>query len=254
LEKEILLTNDDGIYSQGLYALYREMKKLGKVTIVAPDTEKSAVGHAITLSSPLRFWEIKRNGRVFGYAVNGTPADCVKIAVKVIMKRKPDIVISGINRGPNTAMNVIYSGTVSAATEASILGIYSFAVSLTSREYDDFSASACFSKKLAKKIFRYGLPEGTFLNVNIPPGKKEDIKGVKITSQGKGRFIEEFEKRVDPSKRSYYWLKGDRLEIDEDENVDEVAIKNGKISITPIHYDMTNYSVIELFKNWNLTI
>jgi len=253
-EKDILITNDDGINAPGLYALYKEIKKIGRVTIVSPDTEKSAVGHAITLSNPLRIWEIKKNSKVFGYAVNGTPADCVKIAIKVVMKKNPDLVISGINQGPNTGVNVIYSGTVSAATEATILGIPSFAISLASKESRDFSFAGSFARKIAKIIFEKGLPEGSFLNINVPPGEKKNVKGLKITVQGKGRFIEEFEKREDPSKRVYYWMKGHKLKIDEQENADERAIKYGYVSVTPIHYDMTNYSVLDEFTKWNLRI
>jgi len=254
MEKEILITNDDGINAAGLHALYKQMRKAGNVTIVAPDVEKSAVGHAITLCDPLRIYEIKRNGKIFGFAVNGTPADCVKIAVNVKKKKMPDIVISGINHGPNTGVNVIYSGTVSAATEAAILGIPSFAISLASKESTDFSFAAIFAGRIAKKILQMGLPVGTFLNVNVPPGKKEEIKGVQITSQGKGRFIEEFEERTDPAKKIYYWMKGKKTELDDSDNTDEKAVRNGNVSVTPVHFDLTNYRVMNEFKLWKMRI
>jgi 5'-nucleotidase len=241
----ILVTNDDGIYAQGIYALYKAMKKLGKVCVVAPESERSAVGHALTLSDPLRVWEVERNGRMFGYAVNGMPADCVKIGVKAILEKKPDLVVSGINQGPNTAINVIYSGTVSAATEGTLMGIPSIAFSLTSFRKQMFDFASAFATHLATKILESGIPTGTMLNVNIPAVDRTEIKGVKITRQGEGRYEEFFEKRIDPMNRNYYWLAGRKLQLDSDPDVDDVAVLDNYIAITPIQFDMTNYKVME---------
>lgn len=250
---QVLLTNDDGINAPGLTALYHEMKHLGEVIVVAPDSEKSAVGHAITLSDPLRVWPFEKNGEFFGYAVNGTPADCVKIAYWALLEHKPDLIVSGINPGSNTGINVIYSGTVSAATEGTILGIPSFAISLTTFKKPDFTYAAKFARKLSKVILEKGLPKGTFLNVNVPPLKENEIKGVVITRQGLAVFKEKFDKRVDPQNRIYYWLTGTKIMIEEDSHIDDRAILENKVSITPIHYDLTNYKFLNELKTWDIT-
>jgi 5'-nucleotidase len=246
----ILLTNDDGIYSKGILALYLELKKIAEVSIVAPDSERSAVGHAITLTDPLRVEKVDKDGKLFGYKVNGTPADCVKIAINAILKKKPDLVVSGINLGPNTGTNVIYSGTVSAATEGTILGIPSIAVSLTTFEKSDYSFAAEFTRNLCVLVRKNGLPEGTLLNVNIPAVKKSKIKGVKITKQGEFRFKEYFEKRLDPRQRTYYWMGGEELIPLDEKGSDHEAVKKNFISITPLHYDLTDYGEIERLKGW----
>jgi 5'-nucleotidase len=250
----ILVTNDDGIHSPGIYALHRAMAEIGETYVVAPDTEKSAVGHAITLSDPLRVTEVERNGKFFGWAVNGTPADCVKLGVKGILEFKPDLVVSGINQGRNTATNIIYSGTVSAATEGSIMGIPSIAFSLTTFKKSDFSFAGEVARLLASRVLENGIPPGTLLNVNIPPLPREEIKGLRITRQGKGRYEEAFEKRVDPTNRTYYWLGGTRLVLDTDEDIDEVAIMNQYVSVTPLQYDLTHREMIPLLNEWDLKI
>ncbi len=252
----ILISNDDGIYSPGILALYRELKKLGEVVIVAPDSEKSAVGHAITLSSPLRVFPFKRNGKIFGYAVNGTPADCVKIAHWAILEgKKIDLVVSGINHGSNTGINVIYSGTASAATEGTILGIPSFAISVATYEPVDFTPAARFARRLAKIVLKNGLPPETFLNVNVPPVAERDIAGIAVTRQGKAVFAEKFDRRVDPTGKTYYWLTGKKVNLEkEGQDTDDQAILHNKISITPIHYDMTNYDFLEELKKWKIAL
>lgn len=249
---KILLTNDDGIYAPGLAALAEAISEIGEVMIVAPATEMSAVGHAITLSDPLRVTEYHKNGDFFGYAVTGTPADCVKIAFWALMKDapKPDLLISGINLGSNTGINTIYSGTVSAATEGAIIGLPSFAVSLATYTNPDFTAAALFAKKLAQLISGKTLPRGVFLNVNVPNLPPEEIQGVQITRQGMANYIENFEIRKDPRQRKYYWLTGEKVEIEADEDVDDRAILNNKISITPVHYDLTYYPLIDELKKW----
>lgn len=249
---KILLTNDDGINAPGLSALFHEMKKHGDVTIVAPDSEKSAVGHAITLSDPLRVQNFHKNNEFFGYAVNGTPADCVKIAYWAL-EIKPDILISGINLGSNTGINIIYSGTVSAATEGMFLNIPSFAISLTTFTNPDFSIAAKFAAKLSKLILAKGLPLGTLLNVNVPAVKTEDeITGVMITRQGRAMYLEEFDKRTDPHHRIYYWLTGQKVKLEKESDVDDRAILDKKISITPVQFDLTNYQFLDELREWEI--
>jgi len=248
----ILVTNDDGVYAPGIYALYKAMTDVGNPHVVAPESERSAVGHALTISDPLRVWAVDRYGAAFGHAVNGTPADCVKLAVKSILNKKPDLVVSGINQGPNTAINVIYSGTVSAATEGTIMGIPSIAFSLASFRISDFDFAARFAAHMAKKVLQHGLPDGTLLNVNIPALPEDQILGVKITRQGKGRYEEYFEKRVDPMNRNYYWLAGKKLQLDSEPDVDDVAVLERYIAITPIQFDLTDYKILEKLEDWNV--
>ncbi len=249
----ILLTNDDGINAPGLYALFDEMKNYGKVYVVAPDSERSAVGHAITLSDPLRVQNFYKNDEFFGYAVNGTPADCVKIAYWAL-EIIPDILISGINLGSNTGINIIYSGTVSAATEGMFLNIPSFAISLTTFTNPNFEIAAKFAGKLSRTILKNGLPRGTLLNVNVPAVNSEDeITGVMITRQGNAMYHEEFDKRIDPQNRVYYWLTGQKVKLETEPNVDDRAILNKKISITPVHFDLTNYEFLDELREWGIS-
>ena len=250
---KILLTNDDGIYAPGIFALYESIKSLGEVNVIAPATEMSAVGHAITLTDPLRVEKVNRRGEFFGYAVSGTPADCVKIAVWALLDEKPDIVISGINLGNNTGISIIYSGTVSAATEGTILKIPSIAISLAAYKKPDFTYAAKFAKKLVPVVLERGLPVGTLLNVNVPDVPEEEIEGVMTTRQGKAEYQEFFDKRTDPWGRSYYWMAGEKVKMKQDESVDDSAIFNNMISVTPIQFDLTDYANMELIKSWNLT-
>ena len=242
----ILLTNDDGINAAGLQALYQALKKVADVTIVAPDSERSAVGHAITLSDPLRVKPIEKNI----YSTTGTPADCVKLAIRAILKVKPDIVISGINLGPNTGYSVLYSGTVSGATEAVILGIPAIAVSLGTFTAPDYTVAAQYVKNIAFKVIKEGLPEGILLNVNVPAVPKSKIKGIKITRQSKKAFIERFDRRIDPHNRVYYWLTGEVIDLEGEQGSDMDAINKHFVSITPLHCDMTEYAYMEQIKGW----
>lgn len=253
-KNRILVTNDDGIHAPGILALYQAMREIGDAYVVAPDYERSAVGHAITISDPLRVLEVEKNGEFFGWAVNGTPADCVKLAAKAILNFKPDLVVSGINQGPNTAINVIYSGTVSAATEGTIMGIPSIAFSLTSFKKADFSLASLAARKIAALVLEHGLPPDTLLNVNIPPLSKEEVKGIQITRQGKGRYEEFFEKRIDPMNRTYFWLGGKRLFLDTDDDVDEVAIQNHYVTVTPLQCDLTSYKMLDELKKWDFEL
>jgi 5'/3'-nucleotidase len=236
---KVLLTNDDGIHAPGLRALYQELKGDFQVYIVAPDTEMSAVGHAITLASPLRVQEVYKNGSFFGYGVKGTPADCIKIAVQELLEAAPDVILSGINLGANVGVNVLYSGTVSAATEGAFLGIPSAAISLDTRANPDFHFAARFSRELIRYISENGLRERTALNVNIPALPPEKIGGISITRQGVARFREKFERRIDPRGNVYYWLSGETPLEEGNPDADARALKEQRITITPISYDLT---------------
>jgi 5'-nucleotidase len=249
---KILVSNDDGIDAPGIYALVQELKRIGSVTVVAPDKQQSAVGHAITMNFPLRAKEVKKNGAVFGYAVEGTPADSVKLAVKALLKQKPDILVSGINHGSNTAISIIYSGTVSAATEGTILGIPSIAVSLTTYGPADFRYAAKFARRLVALVARKGLPNGTLLNVNIPPLPEKEIRGVMVTRQGRAVWNDFFEIRRDPANKEYYWLTGALQENDEGIEFDQSAVQNNYISITPIQYDLTDLTMVEAMGKWGV--
>lgn len=251
----ILVSNDDGINSEGIYLLVKELKKIADVIVVAPEKQMSAVGHAITVQYPLRVNPFYKNGEFFGYAVDGTPADAVKLAVKALLKgEKIDLLISGINHGTNTSINIIYSGTVSAATEGTILGIPSIAISLaTYAPNPDFTFAAKFAAKLAEFVFKNGLPRGTLLNVNIPPVQESEIKGVLVTHQGSAFWDDYFDLRKDPNGREYYWLTGKFINYDVDDlNADHTAVQNNYISITPIHFDLTDYKAIDVLKKSGL--
>jgi 5'-nucleotidase len=246
----ILITNDDGIFAPGIYALWEAMKEIGDITVVAPDSEKSAVGHAITLTDPIRVQKVNGKNGFMGYAVKGTPTDCVKLASRALMDAPPDVVVSGINSGGNIGSLIIYSGTVSAATEGTILGIPSVAISLTSVKGGDMSASQLFAKKVVKQVLQNGLPKGILLNVNVPNVPQDEIKGVRITKQGDIVFQDEFEKREDPRGKIYYWMGGTTSE-DFDEETDGYAVQNGYVSITPIHYRLTEDSFLDTLNGWD---
>ncbi|MCJ7813588.1 5'/3'-nucleotidase SurE [bacterium] len=232
-------------------SIFCELRKIANITIVAPVAEQSAVGHAITMSDPLRVRNYDRDGLFYGYAVKGTPADCVKIAYWAILDQKPEILVSGINLGGNAGINTIYSGTVSAATEGAILSIPSFAISLDTFENPDFEYAAKFAKKLVFLMLRNGLPQGVCLNVNVPACHESEIKGVCITRQGLSVFQEHFDQRIDPHGRIYYWLTGQKVDIEKDVHVDEGAVLANMVSITPIHYDLTQHDFIDTLRKWN---
>ena len=248
----ILVTNDDGITAPGILALARSLKQIGQVIVVAPSTERSAVGHAITLSDPLRVRSHELEEGIQGYAVNGTPADCVKIAYWVLMDARPELVVSGINLGPNTGINTIYSGTVSAATEGAILGVPSFAVSLGTFVNPDFSYAASFSARFAEKLLSKGLPEGVCLNVNVPACPENEIEGVKITRQGMALYQEEFDQRTDPHGGTYYWLTGQKIDKETSLDVDDGAVAANYVSITPVHYDLTQHEIRNSLRSWDI--
>jgi 5'-nucleotidase len=227
---------------------------LGEVTVVAPDAERSAVGHAITTLTPLRVKEFWRGSELMGYAINGTPADCVKIGAGSIFKRAPDVVVSGINLGPNTATNIIYSGTVSAATEARILGIPSIAISLGAFVDPDWRYAAALGRRLTAKVLESGLPDKVLLNVNVPNLPRSQIKGIRITRQGDSAYREDFTVREDPRRQPYYWLAGKYEMLDTDEDTDAWAIENGYVSITPVTFDLTAYEHMAAIAGWSLRV
>uniref|UniRef100_A0A7C3UW43 5'-nucleotidase SurE n=1 Tax=Desulfobacca acetoxidans TaxID=60893 RepID=A0A7C3UW43_9BACT len=242
----ILLTNDDGIYAKGLAAIFHELKAFGRVTVVAPESEQSAVGHAISLNQPLRVRQVTLDSDIMGWAVSGTPADCVKIAIAELLSYPPDLVVSGINLGPNVGINVLYSGTVSAATEASILGVRAVALSLDTYKNADFYTAASLARQVLTGLLDWSrwTPD-ICLNVNLPALPLDKVRGVKFTRQDIGPPVEHFERRVDPRERIYYWL----AEINDREALDLAtdfgALQAGYVSITPIHHDLTHYPTLE---------
>ena len=246
----ILISNDDGIDAPGIYALASAIKKIGEVFVTAPDKQQSAVGHAITMNYPLRANKFYKNGKFFGYAVDGTPADAVKLAVNSLMKQPPDIIISGINHGANTAISIIYSGTVSAATEGTILGIPSIAVSLATYGKPDFRYAANIAVKIAAAVLKNGLPKGTLLNVNVPAVNEKYIRGIKVTRQSNAVWEDWFETRRDPNNKEYYWLTGRLIASDKSEDTDQYAVENNYVSITPIQYELTDSKTLKKIKKW----
>ncbi|HBB40330.1 MAG: 5'/3'-nucleotidase SurE [Nitrospirae bacterium CG18_big_fil_WC_8_21_14_2_50_70_55] len=246
----ILVTNDDGIHAEGLYRLAKAMARLGEVTVVAPLIEHSAVGHAITLTDPLRVEKVFHDGHLFGRAVNGTPADCVKLAVRMLMHEPPDLVVSGINHGANTGHNVIYSGTVSAATEGAILAIPAFAISRAWSLEPDFSPAAEIAVEVAERLLAHHLPDGVLLNVNVPAIARDEIRGFRVTEQGQGRFVETFEARVDPRGKQYFWQAGETVIPDHGETIDDTALEEGYVAITPIHFDLTARPFMAELASW----
>ncbi|MDM8554953.1 5'/3'-nucleotidase SurE [Desulfococcaceae bacterium HSG7] len=251
---KILLTNDDGIYAQGLWALHDAFTLTDTAFVVAPDRERSAAGHGITLNEPLRIKRMAVCNGNYGYAVNGTPADCVKLGFQEILKERPDIVVSGINPGANVGINLNYSGTVGAAREASLNNIPAIAVSVYGWEVLNYEAVSQFIKELAAKIVEEGLPFGVFLNVNIPNKPWNEIQGIQISKQGISAPPANIEKRTDPRKREYYWQGCDIQKNFKNSEIDSAALERDYISITPIQCDMTDYKMIDQLKQWPISL
>ncbi|MGB0649547.1 MAG: 5'/3'-nucleotidase SurE [Rhodothermales bacterium] len=250
----ILISNDDGIEAAGILSLAAALDAVGDVIIAAPLQEMSAVGHAITMRDPVRArpWPFRGpSGQLTAYAVSGTPADCVKLALDKLVPRQPDLVVSGINHGPNTAVNVIYSGTVSAATEAAILGIPAIAFSYCRWGSGDFEASGRVAQQVVQQVLDNAFPPGILLNVNIPDIPYEQLKGFMITRQAQARWEEQFSERLDPFDRPYYWLSGTFVNMDEGTNTDLWAVDNGWVSITPVQHDLTAYRAMESLQQWS---
>ncbi len=246
----ILLTNDDGIYAPGIAALYRALKGLVKVSVVAPTVEQSAVGHTITLAHPLRVIMAQRRGRFFGYGVSGAPADCVKLAVLEILKERVDLVVSGINLGSNAGVNALYSGTVAAAVEGVMLGIPSVAVSMEFTVRPDFEPAAQIARRLIERLLTAGLRREMLLNVNMPARPLKRIKGIRVTAQSRKMAPEGFERRTDLMGKPYYWIKpwGDFGKDEKDTDIR--ALKDGYVTITPLDYDLTNRRLLDELRGW----
>ena len=249
----ILVTNDDGINAPGIRTLISVVKNIGDVIVVAPDSPQSGMGHAITINSTLHSSRITpKNSEIIEYSCSGTPADCVKLAINELMPRKPDLCVSGINHGSNSSINVIYSGTMSAAIEAGIEGVPAIGFSLLDYSWNaDFSHSKDFIRKITLNALNNGIPKGVVLNANIPAVKKSDIKGVKICRQAKAYWVEEFDKRKNPLGQEYYWLTGKFVNKDQGEDTDEWALKNNYISIVPVEFDLTAHHAIQGLNEWD---
>ena len=238
----ILITNDDSIHAPGIRALVEAVKGLGKIVVVAPDKPQSGMGHAITIGNPLRLHKLHLFEDVEAYSCSGTPVDCVKLAVDKVLHRKPDICLSGINHGANHSINVIYSGTMSAALEASIESIPSIGFSLLDLSIEaDFTASAHYARSLVEQMLKKPLQEPHLcLNVNIPKGPLSEIKGVRVCRQAYAKYDEEFDERRDPNGRRYYWLTGVFVNFDKGKDTDVWALKNNYVSVVPVQFDLTN--------------
>jgi 5'-nucleotidase len=250
----ILVTNDDGITAPGIRSLIATMSEIGDVIVVAPDKPQSATGHAITINNTLYLNQISANdATIIEHSCSGTPVDCVKFAVNEIMKQKPDLCVSGINHGSNSSINVIYSGTMSAAVEAGIEGIPAIGFSLSDYDWNaDFEPTKTFVKKIALEVLQNGLPKGVVLNVNFPKLKADAIKGIKICRQAKAVWIEKFDKRVTPQGKNYYWLTGEFVNQDHGEDTDEWALEHGYVSVVPVQFDLTAHFAIQELNTWNL--
>jgi 5'-nucleotidase len=249
----ILVTNDDGIWSPGIAALAESLKPLGEVVVLAPDRERSAIGHAITMNNPLRVDELPFAVEgIRAYMVNGTPSDCVKLGAEAILPEPPDLVVSGINLGPNLGTDVVYSGTVSGALEGVILGIPAVAVSLATDAEADFDVAAPFAAHVVRLIQEHGLPPDTLLNINVPGLPWPEIAGVKVTHLGTRRYRNVFDRRTDPRGKVYYWMAGEVLDLDDGPDADTTAISNNLISVTPLRYDLTHRSFLPELTRWAL--
>ncbi len=251
----ILISNDDGIFSDGIRALVEGLVKEHEVYVVAPDRERSATGHSLTLHRPLRIDEASHlSGVKAAYSTDGTPSDCVKIAIGAILKEPPEIVVSGINHGPNMGCDVMYSGTVSAAMEGAIYDIPSIAISLADHKPKDFISAVAFIRTVLNHIKEIKFPKRTLLNINVPALPLSDIVGVEITKLGIRPYNDYFEKRIDPRGRTYYWLAGEAMEEDELPGTDVFAVRNNQISITPVTIHMTNENMLPELKEWSKQI
>ncbi|MBN09715.1 MAG: 5'/3'-nucleotidase SurE [Flavobacteriaceae bacterium] len=250
----ILVTNDDGITAPGIRSLIEIMNKIGKVVVVAPEFPQSGMGHAITINSTLQCFKIKiDDGPQIEYRCSGTPTDCIKLAVNELLERKPDICVAGINHGSNSSINVIYSGTMSAAIEAGIEGVPAIGFSLLDHRwranFDPFKSSI---ESITKSALKNGIPKNVVLNVNLPKvDNHKDIRGIKICRQAEASWMEEFDKRTNPMGKKYYWLTGKFINKDNGQDTDEWALSKKYISIVPVQYDLTAHTVIKELKTWH---
>lgn len=250
----ILVTNDDGITAPGIRTLIAVMQEIGEVCVVAPDRPQSGMGHAITVNDTLHLQRVSATeSPILEYSCSGTPVDCVKMAVHEVLKRKPDLCVSGINHGSNSSINVIYSGTMSAAVEAGIEGIPAIGFSMQDFSWGaNFEPTKSFVKKIVLEVLDKGLPQGTVLNVNFPKLTENEIKGFRICRQANAYWQEKFDKRTTPFGKEYYWLTGEFINPDKGEDTDEWALANGYISVVPVQFDMTAHHAIPVLNRWEL--
>lgn len=247
----ILVTNDDGINAPGLRALISFVRQLGDVLVVAPDKPMSAMGHAVTITAPLRLLKIKEEPGYLEFSCNGTPADCVKLGQKVVLGKAPDIIVSGINHGSNAAINIVYSGTMAAVLEGAIENIPSAGFSLTDYSYTaNFNHCEEFVLSICSNLIQKGLPDYTCLNVNIPALNGSPIKGIRVVRQAHAYWDEKYEQRKDPQERDYFWLTGKFRSLDNGDDTDEWALLNNYVSVVPVHFDLTSHKTIPLLRDW----
>ncbi len=253
VKPNILITNDDSINAPGLRKLIDIMRPLGKVYVVASNTAMSGTSHAVTVRTPLRMHAVKKESDYEEYSCNGTPVDCVKLGSQVIIGKKPDLLVSGINHGSNAAINIVYSGTMAAVVEGCIDEIPSIGFSLMDYRYDaDFDSCEPYILKICREVLDNGLPEATCLNVNIPAVTGAEIKGIRVCKQARARWVEEFDIRKDPGNKEYYWLAGSFEKLDDDQDTDQWALDNNYVSLVPVHYDFTAHHVLDEINNWKL--
>lgn len=249
----IFVTNDDSVYSKGIKSLVESVSKFGDVILIAPDSPQSGMGHAITIHDPIRLSRIENFNGTEAYSCTGTPVDCVKLGIYEIMKGKPDLLVSGINHGANTATNVLYSGTMSAAVEGAMEGIPSIGFSLDSFDANaDFSVSQSVVESVVEEVLKNGMPKNVCLNVNIPYIEQPNFKGIKVCRQAHAYWEDSFDKRQDQFGKDYYWLTGDFKDIKQSEDTDLFWIEKGFATVVPTQFDMTSYSAIKELENWNL--
>jgi 5'-nucleotidase len=252
---DILITNDDGIFAPGIRALIEFMQDLGNVIVVAPDKPMSGTGHAITVRNPLRLHLIRDEEGYMEYSCSGTPVDCVKLGEQVVLKRKPDLMVSGINHGSNASINIVYSGTMAAVLESAIGGVPSIGFSLQDYSHHaDFTACKAYVKLIAEKTLLNSLPDGVCLNVNIPSVNRDEIRGIKVCRQGRSRWVEEFDTRTDPHKRDYHWLTGYFEKLEDNPETDQWALENNFVSVVPVQFDLTAHYALDTLKKWNLNV
>jgi 5'-nucleotidase len=248
----ILVTNDDGITAGGIRSLIEVAKEFGDVCVVAPDSPQSGMGHAITVNDILRLQEVRDVEGVKEYSCTGTPVDCVKLAIYSVLKRRPDLLLSGINHGANYSINVIYSGTMSAALEGAVEGIPSIGFSLLDHSAEaDFTASKEVVRKVVKNALKNGIPNNTCLNVNIPNVPSEEIKGIRVCRQAKAFWKDDFQPRKDPSGKTYYWITGEFVNHDKGDDTDVWALDNNYVSVVPVQYDLTAHHAMAELNNWD---
>ncbi len=249
---QILITNDDGITAPGLQMLEQELSQIAEIVVVAPESERSAMSQAITVHNPIRVQKFDMQNAKHAWQISGTPTDCVKLAVEALLPKPPDVIVSGINRGPNLGTDVLYSGTVSAAMEGILYGIPSIAVSLDTWEDFSYQPAARFVCKLILSMQKNQYPPATLLNINVPALPDQEIGGYVITKMGNRQYKNVFEKRLDPRGRAYYWMGGNTIDCENDPDSDVAVVRDGKISVTPIHFDLTNHNILNILRKWEL--